>query len=161
MAASALDGVLAVCVGSGCTASVSDAIARERGWPFTMAHASADDAAQLLGSADIPATIERASRADRVLSTLKPTLRPIASQAATPKGGLTASVSTPALPSFVSARGFLLIALPLLLLGLGGAALYFGSRKNGDHRVEELSEEERLEQFVAERHGRKRPVTRS
>lgn len=161
LAASAATGVIAVCVGSGCTDSVSDAIARERGWSFAMAHASAEDAARLLGTADTPATIQRASRADRLLSTLRPSLLPAARGAAAPHGGMTAMVSTPSIPTFVSARGFLLIALPLLLLGLGGGALYFGSRRNGDRRSEELSEEDRLEQYVAERHGRKRPVTRS
>lgn len=161
MAASAAAGVVAVCVGSGCTESVSDAIARERGWPFSMAHASAEDTARLLGTAEIPATIQRASRADRLLSTLRPSLLPTARQAAAPQGAMTAAISPPELPAFVSARGFLLIALPLLLLGLGGGALYFGSRKNGDRREPDLSEEERLEQYVAERHGRKRPVTRS
>jgi len=161
MAASAAAGVLAVCVGSGCSGNVSDAIARERGWPFTMAHVSAADAVRLLGTAEVPATVQHESRADRVLSTLRPALQPKAPQTASAPGAMSATMSTPAMPRLVSARGFLLIALPLLLLGLGGAALYFGSRKNGDRPVEEMTEEERLQQYVAERHGRKRPVTRA
>jgi cytochrome c-type biogenesis protein CcmH/NrfF len=66
----------------------------------------------------------------------------------------------PDVPRLVSARGFLVIALPVMLLGLGGVAFYMGSRRRSDRPVRDEDEERDLEAFVRSRHGRKRPPVR-
>lgn len=156
MAATSAIGVLAVCVGTGCTAAVTGSIARERGWPFELAYADVAQAELGVGTAAVPSVVDRAPRG--VLATMSKLSLPSAQAApAAPNRGMNASFSAPKLPQFLSARGFLLISLPLLLLGIGGAALYLGSRRREDVEEDEFVEDEEVERYIREKHGRKRP----
>ncbi len=168
MASNRAANVLAVCVGAGCDARTVERIAADRGWPFMLAwDADGSTARSMLGTSSVPATIApgRTAASRRSLAN-SPGLQGLAgraSQRATVPG-LNASLSTPTVPSVVSARSFVMIGLPLMLLGLGGTAFFFASRRSGSRRPtqrQEPTDEERLEQFVRERHGRKRPPVRS
>jgi hypothetical protein len=155
LAARSATDILAVCVGSGCTQGVTENIARERGWPFKLAFDPRDSVATQQGPTS--ALVSR-SPARSAVATMRPSLLfPGAKPAAS---GLTASASMPDIPRLVSARGFLVIALPVMLLGLGGVAFYAGSRRRSERPVREEDDERDLEAFVRSRHGRKRPPVR-
>lgn len=155
LAATSATDILAVCVGPGCTQGVTENIARERNWPFKLAF---DPRAPAAAQQQPAAANASRSPARSAVASLRPSLpfgaaKPTAS-------GLTASASMPEIPRLVSARGFLVIALPVMLLGLGGVAFYMGSRRRFDRPVPDEDEERDLEAFVRSRHGRKRPPVR-
>lgn len=155
LAASSAADILAVCVGQGCNQGVTENIARKRGWPFRLAYEPTGS----LGVRQKAAATSSHSPARSAVASLRPTLPFSGSQGSRNKG-LAASMSTPDLPRFVSARGFLIIALPVMLLGLGGVAFYMGSRRRNDSTEDDMDEDRQLEQLVRERHGRKRPPVR-
>ncbi len=157
LAARAAADILAVCVGQGCTQGVTENFARERKWPFRLAFdprgsmaAPAQDASNLLAQSPLQAAV----------ATLRPSLPLPGSSQGNASRSMTASVSTPDLPGFVSARGFLIIALPVMLLGLGGMAFYVGSRRRNDAPEEDVDEDQQLQDLIRARHGRKRPPVR-
>jgi hypothetical protein len=169
MAANRATNVLAVCVGEGCTARTTEAVAAKHGWPFLLAwDADGSTSRRLLGTSAVPATIAPgrvATSPNRPLSG-SAGRQGLLGRASQRKGapGLSAAMSTPSIPRLVSARTFVMIGLPLMLLGLGGTAFVFVSRRNGATQPQQRSERsdtERLEQLVRERHGRKRPPVRS
>lgn len=155
LAATSATDILAVCVGPGCSQGVTENVARERGWPFKLAFdpRESTDAQQLPAAANV-----NRSPAQSAVANLRPSLPFPGSKAVS--SGLTASASMPEIPRLVSARGFLIIALPVMLLGLGGMAFYVGSRRRSDVQVRDEDEERDLEAFVRSRHGRKRPPVR-
>jgi hypothetical protein len=155
LAATSAADILAVCVGPGCTQGVTENIARERGWHFKLAFDPRDSAAAQQGPS--AANVSR-SPARSAVASLRPSLPFGGGKSAA--SGLTASASMPDVPRLVSARGFLVIALPVMLLGLGGVAFYMGSRRRSDRPVRDEDEERDLEAFVRSRHGRKRPPVR-
>jgi len=157
LAASAAADILAVCAGPGCTQGVTENLARERGWAFPLAF----DPTGSVGQQQQPAAanVTRASARSAVAS-LRPSLPFGAANLGGGNSGLTASASTPEIPRLLSARGFLVIALPVMLLGLGGLAFYAGSRRRIERPDDDVDDDRRLQDLVRARHGRKRPPVR-
>lgn len=184
LAAQGVEELLAVCVGDGCTPDLVRQVAAEHSWPYRLAYdPSGVVTRDVFGTADVPA-VRRASssRLRQVLdglarpslgvpeadvgsqppsaglvSTIQPTLGR-ASSAAQPLS----STLTPPGSAVENLRLGLIVALPLVLVGLGGAAFYVGSRsrtRRRDDPDDDLDEREAIEDFVARHHGRK-PIGR-
>ena len=157
LAARAAADILAVCVGQGCTQGVTENIARERGWPFRLAF---DPRGSLAGAVQEAASAIAQSPLQSAVATLRPSFPLPGTSQARPNRSMTASMSTPGLPGFVSARGFLIVALPVMLLGLGGMAFFVGSRRRKEAPEQDVDEDQQLQDLIRARHGRKRPPVR-
>ncbi len=166
------DHVLAVCVGQGCDAPLTEQIAAEHGWSFPLAYdASGDRAQELLGSATVPGVV-------RVGGALVPArtaqaAQPVSAPAAAPRqqpSGLVAGLGGPTgnsrnplsavLTTSPDRKGpsvvqIAALTVPVALLGLGLGVLYLGSRRREDRTVEERDEDSLLAEHVHSRHGRK------
>ncbi len=169
-------GVLAVCVGVGCSADRADELAQERGWGFPLAYdVSGEQASRLLGTSKVPDVVRIPTS-----SAAAPSRMAAAAKAASPSGlvaglsgiggggaagqqgrgklagALTSDGSGPSLVQLV------LLSIPVALLGLGVGVIYLGTRRKESAADEERDESALLAQHIRERHGRKsarRPST--
>jgi len=178
--------LLAVCVGAGCTADATVRVARQRDWPFQLAYDPTGDvsldelgmrAAGSVVSREVqpePVALERGLAA----ATGLPVSNSISSPLAQARQGTAAAAGalTPSPRSFgnslstrhsleaPSVRDALFISVPLMLVGLGGAALVFGARRrrHADRDDEtgrsdqSRAAEEHIEDYIRAKHGRKR-----
>ncbi len=181
--------LLAVCVGAGCTAEIAVRTAHQRGWPFRLAYDPSGEislaqlgvrAAGSVVAPDVaaPPAAEQAGTLDEGLAAVAPpaltqtiasplsSARSAGVAAAAPAAlrptprAMNNSLAGPGPLPAATVRDALFVAVPLVLVGFGGAALVFGARRRRRDDGDDATEAERIEQYVRAKHGRKAPPRR-
>ncbi len=156
--------VLAVCVGTGCTAKAVARVAHRRGWTAVLAvDATGEEAQRRFGTAapgPVGGGAGGLARAWRpppraAASPFGATLTPVAG---TSVRGRAASAAWAGAGVASEVRVAAIVALPLLLLGLGGFVALGARRRRGEGAGDPEPEDERarMEWLIRQRHGRRR-----
>lgn len=166
-----VDHTLAVCFGAGCTPARVHELATQRGWRVQATHDSSRVGIQpyqeLAASPVAPAGLTAVPGLETIFEPKAQALSgPVAiRQTASRPNGLAATLQGAPGGNFMATlapqsggllRRTLMLFFPLMVLGLGGTAVYIGYRQRPPAPPAEPTESERLSQYVRQQHGRRR-----